>query len=62
MITPRYFVNYTAFGRDYQAGPYTLAEAEDHLADIKAYAGVSGCWIGSERLERRQLVSDGELA
>jgi hypothetical protein len=55
----QHFVNYTLFGRDYQAGPYKDAdEANIHRWDIKSFSGVTDCFVAFGRDERRLLIKE----
>jgi hypothetical protein len=58
-MSKQHFVNYTLFGRDYQAGPYKDAdEANEHRFDIKSFSGITDCYVAFGRDQRRILIGE----
>ena len=49
-----YYVNYTLGDDNYQQGPWSLTEAQEHRRDIASYAGITACYVTPNRDEKRK--------
>jgi len=52
------YVNYTIMGREFQAGPYRLNEADEHKRDIQSFEGVNQVFLSPMREPKRQLITE----